>query len=197
MDRVRQFAGVGGQPQATGGDDDAPLFETDPNDVIGSPDGASDGVSRALATLTLEAREQLVHAALAGEVIEQRLTDEGVDVGDYEGLTPDNPITESLERYVGQEVAVVAVAEVPNQFAQDRPDASPVSAEFIFQRTDGRFIRALSGNKLALRQSTDFARLLRAFGYITAEVIAVEVKGQANKAYGFGRTSRAIREAGG
>lgn len=113
-----------------------------------------------------------------------------VDFDDVQGLDPTMPIAASLSELEDEIVSVVSAVEVPNQFANDRVGASPIACEFVFQMRDGRFYRAVSSNQKALRDGELFRKLFLKFESINASILGITVKGQANKAYGFGPVKR-------
>lgn len=149
--------------------------------------------NKTIAAITVPAgppREQLI-AVLAGQTPDDVSYDVDVALDHVEGLTPDMPISTSLSEQVNAIVRVIAVRSVENQFHGERPDSSPVAAEFVWQdMEDGRYYRAVSSSALALRNAQTMGDLLKKYPAVRARVIGVPVKGQANDAMGFGPVER-------
>lgn len=113
-----------------------------------------------------------------------------IDFGDMQGLSPNDPISASLSELEGEVVGIVRVATVPNQFYGQRAESSPIAGEFVFQREDGLFYRAVSSNAMVLKQYPQIEKALKGYGTVAASIIGVEVMGQSNKAYGFGSAKK-------
>ena len=150
---------------------------------------ATSSKGQELVPASAEQRRALIKDVMRGADVPAQ--ESGVAWDELEGFSPEVPVSCSLGDHVNSVVQVVRVQHVENVLKEEQqkrgvpaPDTVP---EFIFLSTDdGRYYRAVAGNKKALRDAELMMDALKVFPSVTARVIGLPVRGQANDAIAFG-----------